>query len=120
LGIGFANIHKVAHHLGLDHSSYYTSIFLKAFNSLNDRDILQLLILATLYCTIRFVEAYGLWRERAWAEWLAIFSGGIYLPFEIIKIVEGYAWWKVIITAFNIAIVLYLISIRMQKSRLEQ
>ncbi len=36
-----------------------------------------------IYPTLRFVEAYGLWRERAWAEWFALISGSAYLPFEI-------------------------------------
>lgn len=119
LGIGVANFHHIAHHLGLENSSYYTSIFVEIFNKLNDRDLWQLVILATVYSLIRFIEAYGLWRERSWAEWLAIFSGAIYLPFEIIKIAEGYAWWKVVITAFNIMIVGYLISIKLRKNNVK-
>ncbi len=120
LGIGVANIHHVAHHLGLKHSSHYTAIFIKAFNDLNDKDIWELALLAACYSAIRFTEAYGLWRERTWAEWLAILSGGIYLPFEIIKIVEKFEWWKVLITAFNLFIVAYLVWIRTKKSRSQQ
>lgn len=35
---------------------------------------------------MRFVEAYGLWRERRWANWLAAISEGIYLPVEIYEL----------------------------------
>ncbi len=30
------------------------------------------------YSACRFVEAYGLWNERHWAEWFAVISGAIY------------------------------------------
>ena len=36
------------------------------------------------YATCRFVEGYGLWNERRWAEWFAVISGAIYVPFELI------------------------------------
>jgi uncharacterized membrane protein (DUF2068 family) len=29
-----------------------------------------------------FADAWGLWRGRAWAQWFAIFSGLLYLPWE--------------------------------------
>ncbi|QLY24345.1 DUF2127 domain-containing protein [Bdellovibrio sp. KM01] len=119
LGIGVANVHHIAHHLGLENSSYYKSVFIEIFKNLNDRELWELAILAAVYSVIRFTEAYGLWKERSWAEWLAIFSGGIYLPFEIIKIAEGYAWWKVVITAFNIIIVGYLISVKLRKNTIK-
>ena len=40
-------------------------------------------LVASIYVILRFIEAYGLWYVRPWAEWLAIASGSIYIPFEI-------------------------------------
>lgn len=37
---------------------------------------------ALAYSALRSAEAYGLYRQRAWAEVLAAVSGGIYLPYE--------------------------------------
>jgi uncharacterized membrane protein (DUF2068 family) len=31
---------------------------------------------------MRLLEAYGLWNDRAWGEWLGALSGGLYIPFE--------------------------------------
>jgi uncharacterized membrane protein (DUF2068 family) len=39
--------------------------------------------LAIGYIVVRMLEAYGLWNERAWGEWLGALSGGLYIPFEI-------------------------------------
>jgi uncharacterized membrane protein (DUF2068 family) len=109
LGAGVYGLHHVAHHLGVEHSREYAGVFVELFNSLGDRDILYVALLAFFYSVLRFVEAYGLWKEKSWAEWFAIFSGAIYLPFEVMKLMEGFAWWKVLITAVNIAVVAYLI-----------
>ncbi|MCZ7627423.1 MAG: DUF2127 domain-containing protein [Candidatus Methylomirabilis sp.] len=45
--------------------------------------------MAAGYASVRFVEAYGLWLERRWAEWFAAVSGGIYIPFEIYELLYG-------------------------------
>jgi len=43
---------------------------------------------AAAYSTIRFVEAYGLFRERTWAEVLAAVSAALYLPFELVEVIR--------------------------------
>lgn len=68
------------------------------------------------YVFIRFAEAYGLWRDRAWAEWLAIVSGALYLPLEFYELFEGVSWPKALITAANLFLVVYLLWIRLQRS----
>ena len=40
------------------------------------------------YSIVRFVEAYGLWRERTWAEWFALISGALYVPFETYELIR--------------------------------
>ena len=53
-----------------------------------DADLLTVLTIATVYSSLRFIESYGLWRQRVWAEWLAIISGAMYLPLELYKLVR--------------------------------
>jgi uncharacterized membrane protein (DUF2068 family) len=55
-------------------------------------------------------EAYGLWRERRWAEWLAATSGAIYVPFEIYELTRGVSPIKLAMLALNVAIVLYMVA----------
>ena len=58
-----------------------------------------------MYGTVRFIEAYGLWRERRWAEWLAAGSGGLYLPVELYEMARGFAWLAVTGLVINALIV---------------
>ena len=66
-----------------------------------------------IYPTLRFVEAYGLWRERAWAEWFALISGSAYLPFEIASLAHKHTAVRLAILLINIAIVLYMAYLRL-------
>jgi uncharacterized membrane protein (DUF2068 family) len=55
------------------------------------------------------VEAYGLWYARAWAEWIALISGALYLPFEIYKVAHRQSLFHVSILLLNLAVVFYMI-----------
>lgn len=72
-----------------------------------------------VYALIRFAEAAGLWLEREWAEWFALISGSIYLPWEIYELARRQTWVRWAILAINVLIVLYLLWLRieMHKSR---
>jgi len=77
-----------------------------------DTDVLTVLTIATVYSSLRFIEAYGLWRQRVWAEWLAIVSGAIYLPYELYKLVRRPSLFHWTILLINIAIVVYIAWVR--------
>jgi uncharacterized membrane protein (DUF2068 family) len=62
---------------------------------------------------VRFIEAYGLWQQRAWAEWLALLSAGIYLPWELYEVVRRATLGAEVILLLNTIIVLYLLSCRL-------
>jgi len=53
----------------------------------------------------RFVEAYGLWRQRRWAEWFAAVSGAIYIPFELYELLKGVTWLPLGALLVNVFIV---------------
>lgn len=76
--------------------------------------------LSLLYAAVRFVEAYGLWRLRAWAEWFAIISGAIYIPFEIYEFFHKPTYLRIGILLFNIAIVIYLYSFRKKQKHQQE
>jgi uncharacterized membrane protein (DUF2068 family) len=61
-----------------------------------------------VYAAIRFTEATGLWLEREWAEWFALLSGGLYLPWEIFELVRHPTFLKWGVLGINILIVLYM------------
>ena len=100
-------------HLNLAH--HYPRIFLDAATHIDDAHLRLLAFAALLYSTLRFVEAYGLWRMRAWAEWLAIISGGIYLPLELYELIEHATAVKAAVFIVNAGIVAYLVYIRRRR-----
>jgi uncharacterized membrane protein (DUF2068 family) len=61
-----------------------------------------------IYTIIRFTEAVGLWLEKAWAEWFALISGGLYVPIEIYELAHHATPIKWLVLASNIVIVVYL------------
>jgi uncharacterized membrane protein (DUF2068 family) len=73
---------------------------------------------AGFYSSIRFIEGYGLWCARIWAEWMALISGTIYLPFEIQAIIHKSTWlhWTFLIT--NLLILAYIAWVRFGEQRM--
>ena len=67
-----------------------------------------------VYTIIRFMEATGLWLEREWAEWFALLSGSMYLPWEIYELVRHANWLKWTVLIINVVIVIYLLWLRIE------
>jgi len=77
-----------------------------------DADLLTVLAIVFVYSSLRFVESYGLWRQRVWAEWLAIISGAIYLPYELYNLIRRPTIVHLIILLINIGVVVYIAWVR--------
>jgi len=92
----------------LDPASRYPRIFIQAAESIGDGRLWLLAAGAMAYALMRFVEAYGLWRARRWAEWFAVASGGIYIPVELYELARGVTWARALLLAVNVAIVAYM------------
>ena len=69
---------------------------------------------AFAYAAFRLVEAFGLWHERPWAEWLAIVSAGLYLPVEIFELWKHLSILGALLLMGNAALVLGLLYIRLK------
>ena len=70
-------------HFGLNPEAHYPSLLLHYADLLPGADLRLLVTLALGYIFVRLLEAYGLWNDRAWGEWLGALSGGLYIPFEM-------------------------------------
>lgn len=106
---------RLVAHAHLNPASRYPRIFLDFAGKVTDTRLMLLAAGALGYSLVRFAEAYGLWRERAWAEWLAAGAGAIYLPFEVLEFLERRSWPGAAVFAVNlliVAIMLHAISRR--------
>ena len=96
--------------LHLDPDGKYSRAFIDAVEAGNPH-LWVGLTLAAVYAFVRFVEAYGLWRAKRWAEWFAVASFGIYVPFEIYEMWQGVSVIKTTVLGLNVAIVVYLVRV---------
>jgi uncharacterized membrane protein (DUF2068 family) len=74
---------EIVRHMHMNPASRVPHIFVEATTRFDNMSLVPLALGAAAYALIRFIEAYGLWRQRAWAEWFAAASGAIYIPFEV-------------------------------------
>jgi uncharacterized membrane protein (DUF2068 family) len=118
-------LHKdVAHEVGLlvdrlhfNPEAHVSQIFLRAASNVTDTKLWAAAAAAVMYSVVRFVEAYGLWNGRIWAEWFALLSGSMYLPWEIYQVTVHFSPGHLILFACNLAIVLYMLYVRLQTIR---
>jgi uncharacterized membrane protein (DUF2068 family) len=75
--------------LHLNPAKEHARIFVELLSNLSSSRLWMLAGLALTYSCVRFIEAYGLWRNRPWAKWLAALSGAIYVPFELYELYLG-------------------------------
>lgn len=104
-------------HSHLNPAHHYPRVFIEAAAHTNDARLRSLAALAFLYASVRFVEAYGLWRTRVWAEWFAILSGALYVPIEVYELCKRPTWLRAAILLTNLLIVSYLVWLRRTQHR---
>ncbi|HEX7951840.1 MAG TPA: DUF2127 domain-containing protein [Burkholderiales bacterium] len=107
-------------HLHLNPAKGYPRIFLDAVAGVSDARLWMLAALALAYAVVRWIEAYGLWRGRRWAEWFAAASGAIYVPAELYELAHGPDWMKVLLLTVNVCIVAYMILVLAKTRRTGQ
>ena len=94
--------------LRLDPAAHYTSRFIQEASLVTAPDLWWVALGALAYSLFRFAEAYGLWRERTWAEWLAVVSGSLYIPVEIVSLFHRATVFRFTVLAINLLVVLYV------------
>jgi uncharacterized membrane protein (DUF2068 family) len=95
----------------------WAEMFLDFADNVTDARLWAAARLAFAYSLLRFVEAYGLWKARSWAEWVAFLSGTLLLPLEVRELMRGITWLRSAFFVGNIAIVLYMLYILRENRR---
>ena len=96
------------HLLHISPDGHFAQRFLDWADTLTDAKLWAIAGVGLAYSVLRFFEAYGLWYARAWAEWIALISGSLYLPYEIYKLVHRQSALHIAILVVNLAIVFYM------------
>jgi uncharacterized membrane protein (DUF2068 family) len=96
---------------------HYVGVFIELVYRVSDIRLWKIAVAASVYVILRFIEAYGLWYIRPWAEWLAIASGTIYVPFEFADLLHRPTGFRVLIIVVNLMIVLYMLMLRLEAAK---
>jgi uncharacterized membrane protein (DUF2068 family) len=103
---------NLLYYLHIDPERRLSQAFVHVAGKVMDANVTLVMTFAFIYAAGRFIESYGLWRQRVWGEWLAIISGAVYLPFELYKLIRHPNWihWGILLV--NLAIVFYIAWVR--------
>jgi uncharacterized membrane protein (DUF2068 family) len=93
---------------GINPERHYTRLFIESVANATHHHVGQLAVLGFAYALVRLVEGYGLWQGKHWAEWFAVISAGIYLPFEFQHLARRPTLVSGGIILFNLVIIVYL------------
>jgi len=99
---------SLLYYLHIDPDRRLSQAFVHAAGKVMDANVTLVLTIIFIYSAGRLIESYGLWRQRVWAEWLAIISGAVYLPFELYKLIQHPNWIHWTILLVNIVVVFYI------------
>jgi uncharacterized membrane protein (DUF2068 family) len=94
--------------------------FLDLADEVTDSRLLTAAGLAFTYSALRFTEAYGLWKGRTWAEWVALVSGTLLLPLEIRELLRGVTVVRCAWLIGNLVVVFYMLYVILQNRRERQ
>lgn len=96
-------------HFHLDPQTDYPQQLLHYADLLSNANLRAAILFAWGYAAIRLVEGVGLWTDRAWAEWLAALSGGLYVPLEISHLMRHATAINSAVLIGNGCVVVYLV-----------
>lgn len=92
-------------------------VFLDFADTITDARLWDAAGIAFSYAALRFTEAYGLWKERTWAEWVAFLSGTLLLPLEVRELFRGITFFRCALLIGNLAIIFYMLYVILQNRR---
>lgn len=98
-------LHRVLH---LSPDGHIARTIMRGAARVNHQNIHIWALLAFAYTAIRFTEGIGLWLEKKWAEWFAVISCTLYMPYLMLEVRRHpnlFTWGGLVI---NVLILLYL------------
>jgi uncharacterized membrane protein (DUF2068 family) len=106
--------------LHINTDRHFAQMFLDFADNVTDARLWAAARIAFAYAALRFTEAYGLWKCRTWAEWVALVSGTLLLPLEVRELFRGVTLIRCGLLIGNIAIVLYMLYVILANRRERQ
>jgi uncharacterized membrane protein (DUF2068 family) len=97
------------HAIAVDPHGKYVNELIARISSLDARQLRDIGAGSLVYACVFLVEGIGLMLRRAWAEVMTVIVTTSFIPLEIYELIEHRSWVKVLVIAFNVLVVLYLL-----------
>ena len=91
------------HHLNPEHGFFATLMQQTSHGTVH----LVAAVLA-IYASVHAAEAWGLWRDKAWASWLGCVGAALYLPVDGLALLHHPNWITASVVIINLLVVLVL------------
>lgn len=95
----------------------WAQLFLDFADSITDARLWAAARIAFAYAVLRFAEAYGLWKEQTWAEWVALVAGSLLIPMEVRELLRGLTVLRCALFLGNLAVVFYMLHVILANRR---
>ncbi len=82
---------------------------LRELFSVQSGTLTKIAIVVAVYAVVEGVEAFGLWWQKRWAEYLTFVATTALLPLEVYELTRRLSPLKIITIVINIAVVVYLL-----------
>ena len=96
-------------HFGLSPDTRLGTQVMHGVDKLDATPTRTVVALGFAYVAARWIEAWGLWHDKAWGEWFAAISGAIYVPVEVQHVLQHRHWQGVLVLVFNVVLVIVLL-----------
>jgi uncharacterized membrane protein (DUF2068 family) len=103
-----AQAEEIVRFFHMDPARQIPRVFIETAAHLENPHLWLLSLAAFGYTAVKGVEAFGLWFDRAWAEWFAVVSLAAFIPFEIFELLKRPTPVRGTVLAINIGIAAYL------------
>ena len=114
LGLLHHDLHRLVlewiRHFGLSPESRFPAALIAAVNKINTTPVHTLVLIGGSYVAMRWLEAWALWQDKAWGEWLGVVVTGMYIPLELHHFWLQRHWQAGLIVLVNIAVVIVLLA----------
>ena len=74
-------------------------------DAINPHSVHLAAAVVSIYGVLHLIEAWGLWRDKAWASLLGCIAAAIYLPFQITELVRQPGWATATVLSINVLVV---------------
>ncbi len=103
--------------LRIDPDNRYIHRLLERLWSVDEHKLKEISAGTFFYAALLLTEGIGLLLEKRWAEYFTVVITGSFLPLEAYELVRRATLAKVLLLAFNVAVVWYLVARLRQESK---